>query len=330
VEDSKKVLFQKFINNECSPAEVEQMLEYLHASEEEIAYKDLMDEVWEKLKEYPQVGKEEKEQQFKIILERSKKERGTKVRPMFRKYSVQIAAAACIGLLLVSGLVYLLFLQSPDVIHQTTFGETEKIILPDGSKVTLNSNSMLSYQHSWDEQKTREVTLKGEAFFSVVHTLNDQKFFVRTNGEVSVEVLGTRFNVNNRHKTTEVVLNEGKVKVNIITDTEKQEVLMEPGELMAYSQITHQYQKKLIDTKVHTSWKDNMLIFENQSLQEIALILEDNYGYTVQFADNTIGAYQFTGTIPTDKVEALFTMLAKSFDLKIENDGKEIWIKPNE
>jgi ferric-dicitrate binding protein FerR (iron transport regulator) len=153
---------------------------------------------------------------------------------------------------------------------------------------------------------------------------------VRTTDEVSVEVLGTRFNVHNRRNTTEVVLNEGKVKVNINADDKKQEVWMEPGEFVAYSQTTRQYQKKLIDAQIYTSWKDSMLIFEEQSLHEIAFTLEDNYGYTIRFANEEISTYKFTGTIPSDKMDALFTMLEKSFDLKIDKDGKEIWIKPDQ
>ena len=202
--------------------------------------------------------------------------------------------------------------------------------MPDGSDIVLNNNSRLSFNPDWSVQGVREVHLEGEAFFSVVHTQHEQPFMVRTTDEVSVEVLGTRFNVHNRRNTTEVVLNEGKVKVNINADDKKQEVWMEPGEFVAYSQTTRQYQKKLIDAKTYTSWKDSMLIFEEQSLQEIAFTLEDNYGYTIRFANEKIRAYKFTGTIPTDKVDALFTMLEKSFDLKIDKEGKEIWIKPDQ
>lgn len=326
MEDHKKALFQKFIHDACSPEEIEQLLHYLQNSKDEAPYQDLMDEVWAKLKAYPPVGKTEKEQQFERMIKRinGKKNNTPKIRLLFGKYSWQMAATFSL-LLLVGSLLYLQFIHTTAVTHQTGFGETRNIALPDGSEVLLNNNSVIRYAEHWDAGETREVFLEGEAYFSVVPTRDKKQFVVKTTDEVSVEVLGTRFNVQNRHNITEVVLNEGKVKVNF----EKQEVLMEPGELLSYSQTTHQYHKKLIDAKTYTSWKDSMLIFENHPLLEIALSLEDNYGYTIHFSDKKIGKYRFTGTIPTDKVNALFTMLTKSFDLKIEKEGKEIWIKHN-
>ena len=326
MENYKKALFLKFINDDCTPAEVEQLLKYLQNPEVDATYKDLMDEVWRKLKTHGYVDLAEKERQFEIILDRSRKEsRPAKVRSLLSKSHIRMAAVF-IGFLLISSLAYLLFIRSAPTIYQTGFGETRMVILPDGSEVKLNGNSKLSYRHNPDSEEAREVFLEGEAFFSVVHTRNDRKFLVRTTDDVSVEVLGTLFNVHNRHNKTEVVLNEGKVKVSINTDHEKQEVLMNPGELVAYSQTTRQYSKELINTKIYTSWKDNMLIFKEHSLQEIALVLQDNYGYHIRFANRDIGTYKFTGSIPADKVEVLFSMLVKSFDLDIERKGKNIKI----
>ena len=325
MENHKIALFQKFINDDCSPAEVEQLLEYLQNLEEDAAYKDLMDEVWRKLKTHPHVDRMEKERQFEIILARSEMKSSSKVRRLPGKNYLQLAAVF-IGFLLVSSLAYLLFVQSSNTIYQTGFGETRVIILPDGSEVMLNGNSKLSYKHDPDDLVAREVLLEGEAFFSVVHTKDDRKFLVRTTEEVSVEVLGTRFNVHNRRNKTEVVLNEGKVKVNIIADYKRQEVLMNPGELVSYSQTTQQYRKELINTQIYTSWKNNLLIFKDHSLQQIAFVLKDNYGYNIRFTSRDIGAYKFTGTIPADKVEILFPMLAKSFDLDIKKEGKNITI----
>lgn len=325
--DPKKALFQKFIKGECSPEEVEQLLEQLQTQKEDRYYQGIMDEVWAKLESYPSIGQKEKDRQFRMILERSSKARYTKKNHLLGRYEVKIAAAF-IGFLMISSLVYLLYQQSQVVTYQTGYGETLEITLPDGSEVLLNNNSILSYEPDWRKSGARVVRLEGEAFFSVVHTLDHQKFTVKASEEVNIEVLGTRFNVNNRRNTTEVVLNEGKVKVNIKAEQEKQEILMKPGELVAYSRTTQQYQKKLIDTKTRTSWKDKLLTFDRQSLKQIAGILEDNYGYTIMFANEEISTYKFTGTIPTDKIEVLFTMLSKSFDLKIEKEGKKMWIKP--
>ncbi|MEO0334042.1 MAG: FecR domain-containing protein, partial [Bacteroidota bacterium] len=156
--------------------------------------------------------------------------------------------------------------------------------------------------------------LEGEAYFSVVKDVDThRKFLVHTEG-LAVEVLGTTFNVNQRAQTTEVVLTSGRVKLSL-DNPEQEKVLMQPGELVAYSSQTQRYVKQPIDTKIYTSWKDNLLIFKNQPLREIARTIEDRYGYTIRFDDPKIGEERFTTTLPADQVDILFTMLASSYDI---------------
>jgi ferric-dicitrate binding protein FerR (iron transport regulator) len=72
--------------------------------------------------------------------------------------------------------------------------------LPDNSTVILNANSSLRYQENWEAELLREVWVDGEAFFSVVHTHNHQRFRVNVTDDLKVEVLGTEFNVKDRRK----------------------------------------------------------------------------------------------------------------------------------
>jgi len=231
--------------------------------------------------------------------------------------------AAVVALLVISVAVYFsLQTWNAEVTYTTAFGETQEITLPDQSTIILNANSTLRYHKEWTAQQSREVWLEGEAYFTVTHTENNQKFLVHTNN-LEVEVLGTQFNVNNRRGKTEVVLNSGKVKLNLEKD-KKEEVFMEPGDLVAYSAENQDYERKQINAEVYTSWKNNLLIFDNKPLAEIAGTLEDNHGITIRFATPEIEHKRFTATIPADNVEVLFTMLSSSFD--IEKDKNTIII----
>jgi len=82
--------------------------------------------------------------------------------------------------------------------------------LPDGSFITLNSHSALSYQKEEFGDK-RRVILKGEAFFSVKHDVN-HPFSVKVN-DVLVNVLGTSFNVRSIGDKTEIIVESGVVGV---------------------------------------------------------------------------------------------------------------------
>ena len=120
-----------------------------------------------------------------------------------KRYRVPVAAAVLL-LMMVTGYL-LLFPSIEKVVHQTGYGETAQLSLPDGSQVVLNANSSISFLPDWDEKKERTVTLEGEAFFSISHTVDHQKFIVHSKN-IEVEVLGTAFNVNNRRGKSQVVL----------------------------------------------------------------------------------------------------------------------------
>src|SRR5690606_6204958 len=91
------------------------------------------------------------------------------------------------------------------------FTKKDFIKLPDGSTVLLNDDSELSYSLPFDDGP-REVTLKGEAFFDIIHD-NNKPFIVRT-GNISTNVLGTAFNINARNRNVVVTVERGLVQVS--------------------------------------------------------------------------------------------------------------------
>ncbi len=122
-----------------------------------------------------------------------------------QRFLQPLAIAASVALLISLGFYFLS--GSPKITHKTHFGEILKIKLQDGSNVTLNSNSSLSYY----ENESRKVWLSGEAFFQVDKKIaTNAKFWVLTD-DLSVEVFGTSFNVNTKKEKTAVFLEEGNI-----------------------------------------------------------------------------------------------------------------------
>jgi ferric-dicitrate binding protein FerR (iron transport regulator) len=210
----------------------------------------------------------------------------------------------------------------------TGFGETKAIILPDGSQVSLNGNTRLSYKAEWSAQEDREVWLNGEAYFSVTQSVKkgNKKFIVHTE-KLDVEVIGTQFNVSNRQKGTQVVLNEGQVKVNPKKEAKAVPMIMKPGELLEYSSTQQTIIKKVANPQMYSSWKFKKMMFEETSLQEIAERIEATYGYKVIFADTALAARKLTGTIPSDNIDVLLLTLSKLFNLNIGKEQNQIIIK---
>lgn len=237
--------------------------------------------------------------------------------------SWQRVAAVLTAFLIVSVLVLLALNQKVE--YKSAWGQNKKIVLPDGSIVVLNANSSVSHPSNWNDDKPREIWLKGEAFFSVTHKSNSQKFIVHTD-DLDVQVLGTKFDVNTRRGKTRVILNSGKVKLYLVKQQNK-EVDMKPGELVDFSPKQKSLSKKTVQTAKYCAWVDEKLIFEETSLKEVAALLQENYGYQVRFATPDLEKLTFTGTIESGNIELLFTILQKTFNLSIiKKEGKNIII----
>jgi transmembrane sensor len=251
--------------------------------------------------------------------------------PIRRKYSINVrnilenhlykVAAFALVLICFTTVYFATFFKNDVLNYSVGFGETKEIELPDGSVVKLNSNSHLSFEKSWDSDEEREIWIEGEAFFSVQHKSNNQKFIVHSSN-LNVEVLGTQFNVNNRKGITKVILNSGKVKLSEMK--EEKSMLMSPGELVEFNPIKGTFKKQLVEAEIATSWRKNKLIFSNTPLISIAATLEDNYGFNIQFADKELASKTFTGTIPVKDVDVLITSIAESFNLNVKRNKNNI------
>jgi len=326
-----KHLFFKFLSDECTPQEVEEILDYLKYSTDRGRALPGVEEVKAKLKELPKMEEQRADQVFAAIIKSSpNKEKNSKTpgktitRTWVQNWKV---AATLSGLLLLSAILLLYLKQEETIRYATEFGETKTIVLHDGSKVVLNANSSLTLPSQWNGTGAREVWLEGEAFFSVSHKQDNRKFLVHTTHQLSVEVLGTEFNVNSRENKATVVLNSGKVQVNVPPTEKIEQWIMQPGDLLEYNLEQKQIQQKAVDTTLYTSWRNNLLVFKDTPLIELAQLIEANYGYQLSFESDSLANLEFTGSNPADKLELLLMTIEKSFNLKIKQDGKQIMLK---
>lgn len=248
-----------------------------------------------------------------------------KIVPFYRKNPFLWAAAASVSLLLTA---LFLWPQNPFMnrTYATKGGETKSIDLPDGSVVTLNGNSTLTLPRNWENGQSREVWLDGEGYFSVRHTMAHKRFIVHTE-DLHVEVLGTEFNIKKRPETTEVVLTTGKIQLTTSRNPDTNPVVMAPGEMVEFSEKSHQIARKEVNTAKYTSWKDGQLVFEDASIQDVVQLLEQNYGYEVQVDKNVSTEKHFNGIFPSDSVDVLLTALSKVYDLDIKRVNKNIIIQ---
>ncbi len=244
-----------------------------------------------------------------------------------RTYQWFIKTAAAVAFFCLIIWAYSLYYDSRSIVITTSYGESRTLFLPDSTKVTLNANSILSYAPNDFTENHREVSLQGQAFFAVVHKSGNQNFKVHTSA-LQVEVLGTRFDVNSRRGKTKVILEEGRVRLDVDRESKKPETLvMKPGDFVEVSEYTKEIKRKTVDPQEYLSWRNNRLEFVSSSLQEIGQLIEDNYGYKVIFSDAELKERKFTGSSSSEDIQELLQKLSKLFDLNIKQEGREIIIQ---
>ena len=236
------------------------------------------------------------------------------------------SAAVVVGLLILS-INY--FPNVSRVKYETEYAETRNILLPDGSQVTLNARSSLKINKNWKAGETREVWLDGEGFFSVIHTSENSKFIVHAR-DINVEVLGTEFNLQRRRERTKVILHSGKVQLTEVDRKLAAPIIMKPGDIVEYNDVSHNLVRKRADAGMYSALKDGKMIFNNADFNEIRQVLEDNYGLKVTIINLDLKGKQFNGIFPVNNLQILLTALGKAYDIAIEVNDKEIKIQnPN-
>jgi len=210
-------------------------------------------------------------------------------------------------------------------------GQKSKIYLPDGSEVRLNAESKITYPEKFSDS-TREVSLTGEAFFSVIK--NPDKPFIVTAGDVSITVLGTSFNIHayDNEPSTYIALQSGKVKVDIINEHGSQEMYLEPGEGISYDKSSHLTIKEEFDEDLVLGWKDGKIKFEDASLEEVISTLSRWYGVTFSIENRGTEQWSYTGPFENESLSNVLKGIGftKGFTHEIDkNNPNNITIKFN-
>ncbi|WP_316814362.1 FecR family protein [Pedobacter heparinus] len=177
-----------------------------------------------------------------------------------------------------------------EIAISTPQGGQYQVKLPDGTEVWLNSASSIRYVTQLVPSPIRSITLTGEAYFEVK---KDKKrpFVVRSKGQ-EVEVLGTHFNVNSYPDEidTKTTLLEGLVKVSA-----KRVVHLVPGQQSTL--YTGQLKVKEVNVENAVAWKNGLLMFNDESLEEVMRKISRWYGVGVRIKEESLARQGVYGTI---------------------------------
>jgi transmembrane sensor len=229
-------------------------------------------------------------------------------------------------------------------------GHKGQVILPDGTKVWLNSNTTMKYNSRFNE-KLRKVFIDGEAFLDVAKD-STRPFQVETS-EIMLQVLGTSFNVKSygNDDDVETTLVEGSLK--IISSGKQSEkfaaVTLKPNEKAIYSKnsenivvtnlsVSDQSTPDIRDDKDKTltlaneieaisAWKDDKLVFHNESFEDISVKMGRWYGLKITIVDESLKKERFTGKfVNNETVYQVLDIFNRSEPIQYTTGTKEIFI----
>jgi ferric-dicitrate binding protein FerR (iron transport regulator) len=214
---------------------------------------------------------------------------------------------------------------------EATRGSKSRVVLSDGTKVWLNAGSKLDFNTAAGN-RTRNVTLEGEAYFEVAHH-PEQPFLVTASGIV-IRALGTAFNVKAypEENVIETTLVEGSVRVEKISADNS----FKPFDIQT-NQSVRFYRKetadmpavagqpapetpilpaigkieiiKEINTEKYTSWKDKRWFFDGEKMSNFALTVERMYNVAIFFEDEELKNYKLSGSLEEETIEQLLTAI---------------------
>lgn len=202
------------------------------------------------------------------------------------------AAAAAIALLCVMSWSVYQYMKPVTMCTVSTLANQQEIRLSDGTLVTLNHYSTLTYPEEF-KAEVRKVELTGEAYFEVS---KDQKHpFIVEASPINVEVLGTHFNVEAYPNDTDVTttLLEGSVAVSNKLNTHR--VILKPNESAIYNKEKGSLVcETLEDTADDIAWREGKFIFNDMPIREIARQLSNSFGVSITVGSKTLQDYRLT------------------------------------
>lgn len=246
-------------------------------------------------------------------LKQAQSRQETKVRSISPIWRMAVAAVLVVGI----SLVY--FLTKPNYeVYETQFGETQAIVLPDNSVVTLNVSSVLKFNPKTFTEN-RKLILEGEAFFEVTKGVN---FEVNTD-EGKVVVMGTSFNVKQRQENLEVQVHTGIVKV---TEGDIEVILNKGDGVRLEDGRLDRTWAKTVDEK--PLWiTENIVELSDVPFSEALESLTNSFGISIE-SDISLTSKRFTGSYPGDNVEVAIQIVLSTEKLEYtyDSDAKQLTI----
>ncbi|AYL98325.1 FecR family protein [Mucilaginibacter celer] len=339
-----KLLLVKYITGEATEQELEQVKQWIGAHPENEQYFAQLYETWHNIL-YLQpmvVNKDNAYDKFTDTLEPQTPHR-------YARLITWGKIAACVVLLAtVSVTFYKRYSKNIQSVKQiaVNHGSIKKIVLADGTMVWLNAGSKLNYTADFGKT-TRTVYLEGEAFFEIAPGKKEIPFIVNTKN-YTVRDIGTKFNLkayaSDPFLETTVVKGEVSVEGNAESSNhEMNRIYVKPHQVLRiyYRPKKENYSYTVPDTKNlneiqvtevdeaklnrYDGWKDNLLVFDDATLKEMAGVLERRYNVSININNDELAGIRYSGSFKNvPDIEKVLALIMENTPIDYTRTGNVI------
>jgi transmembrane sensor len=318
-----KELLEKYLNNRCTSQEVEEIILWMKQQSFFSESKKLGEIDWHQFKEEDGLVSDDKLDTLLDKIHHKLNIEDPRAVPMKSARLISwLSKAAAIIIIPVLAYLFYTISENDKLTNQiaTVSVDSLEVIAPvgsrtvvelsDGSVVHLNYGSRIKYPQNF-RGETRGVALTGEGYFEVAH--NPDKPFVVHAGRIDVRALGTIFNVNAYPENSDIAttLVKGKVLVEEIKNNGNIETIKEliPGQHVKYEKNTGIVKSSLGQVEKYIAWKDGKLVFDNESIDQVAQRLSRMFNVEIQ-VNKEVKQYRYTVTFVDEPLFQILELLS--------------------
>lgn len=304
-------LLVKYLLGEASASEEKEVEEWIEVSPDNQRYYDQFKFIWDESQELSARSNVDENDAWKRFQQRVSLEQGsplmTVVEPSRVKWYDTRVAAAVIMLVGVAALLFFIlvpFKPGKQVVvaaHTQAQAET----LPDGSVVTLNKNSSISYADAF-KGASRTVKLNGEAFFQV--KADKAKPFIVTINDITITVLGTSFNVKSHNGKTEVVVETGMVKVEHASKS----IQLKQQEKLEIGTSDTALVKEPVTDQFYKYYRTREFVCDDTPLWKFVEAINEGYHVNIVIENPRLKNIPITGTYYNESLDHLLDLIVQT------------------
>lgn len=288
-------------------------------SEENEIYFQQTKRIWDNAaltKKLQEIDVEKSRYNFRLLLDEYS-DSGAVSKRLFSWSRIAAAAAVIIAV----GIWFYSKETKVNYVVKTTDSAIDSVLLEDGSKIILASNSTISFPEKFSREERPLNLLKGKAFFLI--TKDSKRPFEVSIGNSKVKVLGTSFNINYSETNIDLAVKTGKV---MFTPNQKSK----PSILQAGEGINYRYVENTIqmdNNENASAWFTKELRFVDTPLDEVCMQLSEYYGVHIELHDRKLTVKKFNANFKNTSLDEALTALKETYAIKIKREDQTIIIK---